>query len=51
MRVLRNNDRNPWIIIATESLDGFSGFLSFTTGSYFCAAAAPPGMLASVIIT
>jgi hypothetical protein len=40
--------RNPWILIATESLEGFSGFLGIVTGSYYCAAAAPPGMLASV---
>ncbi|EFX79171.1 hypothetical protein DAPPUDRAFT_319820 [Daphnia pulex] len=40
--------RNPWILIATESLEGFSGFLGIVTGSYYCAAAAPPGMLASL---
>ncbi|KAI9562166.1 hypothetical protein GHT06_013131 [Daphnia sinensis] len=39
---------NPWILIVTESLEGFCGFLGITTGSYFCAAAAPPGMLASL---
>ncbi|XP_059350646.1 major facilitator superfamily domain-containing protein 6-A-like [Daphnia carinata] len=40
--------QNPWILIVTESLEGFCGFLGITTGSYFCAAAAPPGMLASL---
>lgn len=35
-------------MLATELLDGFSGFLGATTGCYFCANAAPPGMLASL---
>lgn len=41
--------RNPWILLLTESLDGLSGNLSYATGCYFCATAAPPAMLASVI--
>lgn len=32
----------------SEFFEGFSGFLSVTAGSYYCASAAPPGMLASL---
>ena len=40
--------RNPWVILFIESIDGFSNFLTYLAGSYFCAAAAPPGMLGSL---
>lgn len=36
------------MILMTESLDGLAGFLGIVTGNYFCAKAAPPGMLASL---
>jgi len=39
---------NPWILLASEFFEGFSGFLSIVAGSYYCASAAPPGMLASL---
>lgn len=31
-----------------ESVEGLCGFLSIVAGSYYCAEAAPPGMLASL---
>jgi hypothetical protein len=31
-----------------ETLEGVSGFLAIVAGSYFCAAASPPAMLASM---
>ena len=40
--------RNPWVMLAVESVDGLSGFLPMVAGSYFCAEAAPIGMLASL---
>lgn len=35
-------------MLGVESVDGLSGFLPMVAGSYFCAEAAPPGMLASL---
>lgn len=40
--------RNPWILLVSEFFEGFSGFLSIVAGAYYCASAAPPGMLASL---
>jgi len=40
--------RNPWIFLLSEFFEGFSGFLSVVAGSYYCASAAPPSMLASL---
>lgn len=34
--------------MANEALDGVTGFLAIVAGSYFCSAAAPAGMLASL---
>ena len=34
-------------LLLTELLDGFSGYTAIIAGSYYCAAEAPPGMLAS----
>ena len=48
MDALDYNFRNPWIMLAVESVDGLSGFLPMVAGSYFCAEAAPTGMLASL---
>ena len=35
-------------MVAIELLDGFCGFSAVVAGSYYCAAEAPPGMLASL---
>lgn len=35
-------------MLLIESVEGLSGFLSIVAGSYYCAAAAPSGMLASL---
>lgn len=40
--------RNPWLILLIESFDGFCGFLGIIAGNFYCASAAPPGMLASM---
>ena len=40
--------RNPWILLATEFFEGFSGYLPIVAGSYYCAAESPPGMLAAL---
>jgi len=40
--------RNPWILLATEFFEGFSGYVSFVAGSYYCTSVSPPGMLASL---
>lgn len=39
---------NPWILLATEFFEGFSGYISFVAGSYYCVSVSPPGMLASL---
>ena len=39
---------NEWIVLAVESVDGLCGFLPYVAGSYFCATAAPAGMMASL---
>jgi hypothetical protein len=36
------------VVLVIESVDGFCNFLSYLAGSYFCVAAAPPGMLGSL---
>jgi len=38
---------NPLLLLLTEIIDGFSGFTAMIAGSYYAAAEAPPGMLAS----
>ena len=40
--------RNPWFLVISELLDGLCGFSVVVAGSYYCAAEAPPGMLASL---
>jgi hypothetical protein len=35
-------------VLAVESVDGLCGFLPYVAGSYFCATAAPAGMMASL---
>jgi len=39
--------RNPMHLLLTEIVDGFCGFTAMIAGSYYAAAEAPPGMLAS----
>ena len=38
---------NPLLLLLTEIIDGFCGFTAMIAGSYYAAAEAPPGMLAS----
>ena len=38
---------NPVLLLLTELVDGCCGFTAMIAGSYYAAAEAPPGMLAS----